>query len=299
MRKVILCYYSNMLYDCFALWNVDLLEIRLNILKDVVDEFVICEAGQTFTGNAKPFNFETNKERFAEFLPRIRYVKVVFPPEIRTAFEHESYQRNQMAAALASARPDDWVMVSDMDEIPSPDALRAAMRDNVITVFEQRLFHYFLNNESYKKWCGPVLFQHKNLKKIGTVQDARNHVQSRFEAIRNNRRFPYFIKTELEIAAMRYIRHMDIRVAENSGWHFSFIGGVQKVRDKLRAYTDEKWATAADDEMRAEEMIYAGINVGTGEKEFHRVEIDDSFPAYIRNNQEKFKDFILAPRKSD
>ena len=41
--------------DCFPFFNeLDLLEIRLNELKDVVDVFVLTEAPFTFTGREKP-----------------------------------------------------------------------------------------------------------------------------------------------------------------------------------------------------------------------------------------------------
>ena len=51
------------IYDAFLFYNeLDLLEIRLNILKDKVDYFIIGEAVQCFNGNAKPLYFEENKE---------------------------------------------------------------------------------------------------------------------------------------------------------------------------------------------------------------------------------------------
>ena len=51
-----------MIVDCFPFFNeLDLLEIRLNILKDVVDKFVLVEASKTQTKLDKPFYFEDNK----------------------------------------------------------------------------------------------------------------------------------------------------------------------------------------------------------------------------------------------
>lgn len=45
-----------MIYDCFSFYNeLDLLEIRLNVLNDSVDKFVICEATKTHAGNAKNY----------------------------------------------------------------------------------------------------------------------------------------------------------------------------------------------------------------------------------------------------
>jgi hypothetical protein len=52
-----------MIYDTF-LFNgeLDLLEIRLNILNDYVDQFVIVEAATTFTMDPKELYYENNKE---------------------------------------------------------------------------------------------------------------------------------------------------------------------------------------------------------------------------------------------
>ena len=42
-------------YDCFLFYDeFDILEIRLNILNDVVDYFVLVESSRTFSGNKKP-----------------------------------------------------------------------------------------------------------------------------------------------------------------------------------------------------------------------------------------------------
>ena len=45
-------------FDCFPFYNeLDLLEIRLNILNDVVDYFVLTESTRTFTGKPKPLYY--------------------------------------------------------------------------------------------------------------------------------------------------------------------------------------------------------------------------------------------------
>ena len=53
---------------CFQFFNeLDMLKIRLNVLNDVVDRFVISEATETFSGIKKPLYYEENEEMFAEF----------------------------------------------------------------------------------------------------------------------------------------------------------------------------------------------------------------------------------------
>ena len=59
-------------WDCCNFLNEnDLLEIRLNQHWDHVDHFIVLEAGQTHTGDSKPFNFD--KERFAKYSSKLIY----------------------------------------------------------------------------------------------------------------------------------------------------------------------------------------------------------------------------------
>ena len=44
-----------MVYDCFQFFNeLDILKLRMHVLDDVVDKFVISEATVTFSGEKKP-----------------------------------------------------------------------------------------------------------------------------------------------------------------------------------------------------------------------------------------------------
>lgn len=70
------------IYDSFLFYNeLDILEIRLNELKNVVDYFILIESSVTHQGQSKPFIFDENKERFGEFLDRIIHIKVTDTPD--------------------------------------------------------------------------------------------------------------------------------------------------------------------------------------------------------------------------
>ena len=65
------------IYDCFLFFNeLDLLEIRLNLLYQHVDYFVIVESEVTFQGQLKDFNFEKNIKRYEKFTDKIFYFKL-------------------------------------------------------------------------------------------------------------------------------------------------------------------------------------------------------------------------------
>ena len=59
-------------FDSFIFFNeLELLEIRLNILNDVVDYFVLTESPWTVSGNQKPLYYEENKHLFEKFNHKI------------------------------------------------------------------------------------------------------------------------------------------------------------------------------------------------------------------------------------
>ena len=66
--------------DCITYFNEPLLfEIRLNILNEYVDEFLVCEAKYTHAGKEKNLNFDLNK--FRKFKNKINYIVVENQPK--------------------------------------------------------------------------------------------------------------------------------------------------------------------------------------------------------------------------
>ena len=117
-----------MVIDIFPFFNeLDLLEIRLNILNDYVDKFVICEANETFSGKLKPLYFKDNEERFAKWKDKIiHYVVKNDDKEIQDKAmaspntgnkEHwwlrEFAQKEEAIKALSFCKDDDIICISD------------------------------------------------------------------------------------------------------------------------------------------------------------------------------------------
>ena len=63
------------IYDCFSYWDEDLLlDIRLNILNEYVDYFVIVEGNRTWQNNYKKLRFDIKK--FQKFKDKIQTIKL-------------------------------------------------------------------------------------------------------------------------------------------------------------------------------------------------------------------------------
>ena len=59
-------------FDSFIFFNeLEILEMRLNILNDVVDYFVLTESPFTVSGNEKPLYYQENKDMFGKFNDKI------------------------------------------------------------------------------------------------------------------------------------------------------------------------------------------------------------------------------------
>ncbi|MFD2145284.1 hypothetical protein [Mucilaginibacter antarcticus] len=141
----------------FPFFNeLDILELRLNILDKYVDRFVISESALTFSGQAKPLYFDENKHLFEKFKHKI--IHNIVPngaPDI-DAFERDVYQKNSVKTGLSNCNDDDIIIFSDLDEIPNPDKLKGIF-DNIkpdrVYHLAQRNFYFYLNYEEISGSC--------------------------------------------------------------------------------------------------------------------------------------------------
>lgn len=281
-----------MVFDCVPFFNeLDILKLRMQILAPYVDYFVIEEATVTFSGEPKEMVFAGNREMFAEFADQIRYVAVDDSPmEGVTTHERDKYQKNQLIRALPDAAADDVIIFSDVDEIPNPDTLTRILQEfdpDKIYHFAQRMFYCFLNMEEVS---GNLLSITGEFPGVERRQWLGTKVCS-------------FAKIPTEgIVFLREVSPMDPRSVRVSagGWHFGYMGGdgerdvAKRIGVKVRAaahqeYNSKRYLNEAVDRLLCGEDIFGR------DAQFVRVEIDESFPAYLREHREEY-DFLVAPK---
>jgi beta-1,4-mannosyl-glycoprotein beta-1,4-N-acetylglucosaminyltransferase len=234
------------IYDCFLFFNeLELLDLRLNLLNEVVDKFVIVESTITFSGNSKKVFFEENKNKFEEFKDKIIHVIIDDTPDDfinlpfiiepiskkdefsnkvleyvnkSTGWDRKSekqwgreiYQRQSIIKALIDCADDDIIITSDVDEIPNPIELRNInCNDNDVIEFKQNMFYYNLNSLKERGWSGPKLNKWSLLK------------ENSIASIRENK--------------------LTNNIIENGGWHLSFMGGEDRIKDKIEAYAHQEF----------------------------------------------------------
>lgn len=279
-----------MIYDCFQFYNeIDILKIRLNVLKDIVDKIVISESTTTFSGKSKPLYFEENKELFRDFEDKIIHVIVDDTPMDCDAFRRDSHQKCAVMRGLVDAKEDDVVIFSDVDEIPNPDTLKVLLNqgieDGKIYALAQRNFYCYLNLEE----------------KTGNLLSVTNEFPGIAGADRRwlgTKICRYGLLKEYTTEQLRDREQQTIMIRiPNGGWHFSYMGGhnVADVKERVK----DKVISAAHQEYNSRRVIneavdklHAGYDMFDREAAFEPVPIDASYPAYIRENAGDFSHLI-------
>ena len=275
-----------MIYDCFPFFNeLDLLEIRLNVLNGVVDKFVLVEATQTFNGESKPLYFNENKQRFARFADKI--IHIVCDEDFsgeKNPWVIEHKQRNYIAKGWQNCQDEDVIMISDLDEIPNPEKIIKYKDVPGIKCFRNNFYYYYLN---YICVDDPVWKKGTRMLKY---KDCRNSLDT--EKVRMNGHLPDEYKQGTTPNKIRYYKKGPW--VRNGGWHFSYLGGAEAIRKKILSISHTEFHKPEyTDIKKIEERIAAGDDLFGRGMRFRAVAIDKSYPQYIRNNLIKYNKLIM------
>jgi len=270
-----------MVYDIFTFfYELDLLELRLNILDSVVDKFVIIEATETFMGEPKELFFQNNKERFAKWQDKIiHYVIDDFPNDLELlemakrspnvgAGEHwwvrEFYQKESIKKALVNLQDTDVCIVSDLDEIWNPN-LKFDL--SVCDLYRPTLssYLYYLNyktNANKLMFTGPIITTYKTIK-----ASCLNHLRTRS------------MTTFIEL--------------ENGGWHFEAFGGRNGAATKINTVKHPDYYNTPNLNNNLEYRL-AVLSDYKG-RQLNCFVDNTNLPEYVLDNEEllKEKGFIL------
>ena len=163
-----------MKYDCFIFnHEVELLEIRFNILDDYVDKFIITEGDITFSGLPKESHFLKNKDRFKKWEDKIILNQIKLP-DLEGPWHREIYSRNAVLD-VDIFKDDDLIIMSDGDELPHPEIIEHTsewISSDTHFTFEQSCYAYWVNNLYSNKWFGTRAATYEYMKNK-TVDDVR------------------------------------------------------------------------------------------------------------------------------
>ena len=159
--------YKRKIFDCITFYNENLLvNSRFEILKDVVDYFVIIESSFDHKGDKKEINFKLLNPKFKD---KVRHyvIKDNFTL-LHEGWDIESFQREKILEFIKDASDDDYIMYSDSDEIPNPKKLKNFSLKKKYAVFLQKFYVYKINvfNKFETPWQGTRICKKKYLKSI-------------------------------------------------------------------------------------------------------------------------------------
>ena len=91
--------------------------------------------------------------------------------------------------------------------------------------------------------------------------------------------------------AMRWPLHR--RVMPNAGWHFTYLGGVEAIHEKVRSFAGhERVPSDVEDSRQLAARIANARPISFSEAGLTYRDLDETFPAYLLANQERFGHLI-------
>jgi beta-1,4-mannosyl-glycoprotein beta-1,4-N-acetylglucosaminyltransferase len=212
------------IYDCFNFNNEkELINFRIDYLKDIVDYFIIVEADKTQSGLEKQqnFSFDWFDEKIKN---KIRYYFISFPNEdslespIWTSSEdsipswkREEYQRKYLKNGIFDSQSDDIIIVSDLDEIPNKEKIlklkenHTTLNDFKLVSLAMNMFNFSIDNLKLNEDNSPFIWYH-----------------------------PKILKSKNLICTNKVRLSQPNAIIENGGWHFTYFGGEQRLKNKLK-----------------------------------------------------------------
>ena len=211
-----------MIVDCFPFGGeADLLELRLELMWDRVDLFVISEVGQTHSGVNKPLILSPESSFIQKYGAKIEVVSATRFPEGLGTFERDWWQRQLPASFLnKTLQPGDFLIYGDVDELPRPEAVDEAINrlrqtDATTAVLAQELYFVWMN---YREVSGRLLSP------IGEFPNIRGRERRWLgSAI-----WKWDSSLTESLVKLRDRGRLDLTRAvriPSGGWHFSYVSG--------------------------------------------------------------------------
>ena len=293
------------IFDCFMYFDEEqVLDLRLNVLYQNVDYFVIVESIYNHKGEKRNLLF--NSQKFEKFNDKIIYLvydkipQLVEPIKetdnekekdgkyIMNALYRENAQRDFILEGLKSAKKDDLILISDVDEIPKLSSVNLDQIKNEIILFKQDMFYYKYNLSLPNfKWTGTKAVKRKNLVSPQWLRNVKD------------RKYPFY-RVDTFFSDKKYI---NIQIINDGGWHFSNIKSPEMIEHKLRSYLHHREFDQVslsikeiNELVKKKQAIY-DLRVDKRVNKVGNGVILENFemkklPNYINNNIDKYKNWL-------
>ena len=287
-------------YDCTSFYSEHMMyDVRLNVLNDKVEKFIVTESTYSHSGQKKKLNFDINN--YPKFKDKIIYIVIDNEPkgivpdqddplsQRLTSLKRVSLSYDACFNATRNCSSDDFIMLSDNDEIPNLDSKQFKKSKKKIILFKQ-LFFYYKFNLLYDRmpWIGTKGCKKKNLLSISWLRDIKwkKYPFWRFDT--------FFSKT----------KHIDLDIINDGGWHFTNLKTPEDMYEKFMNFGHHNEFRISGltvekirDKVKKKELFYdhfkdtASTNKWESNHKLKQVNLD-LLPEFLRKNQGKFKDWF-------
>lgn len=285
-------------YNAFIFFNeLTQLKIRLQELNDAVDYFVLSESLFTHSGKSKPLFYDEHKDDdgLKEFKHKIIHQIVTDTPDdysgLRNDTDNElhnlmvdklnradwfpksrpdycriTFESECLLRALTMCKSDDMLILDEADEIPKKEAifwLKNHFDPNEVYNLHGKMFYYYFNLwRKDEPWKGSTVCSFEKFKTLGLCENR--------------------------------MRRRGV-ILEDAMWHFSYMGGADSVKYKIQSHA-EQTLNRPDITDNVKNNIDNALSLGRDiyfrPAQFEIVPLDGTFPKYLVDNQDKFKDYI-------
>jgi beta-1,4-mannosyl-glycoprotein beta-1,4-N-acetylglucosaminyltransferase len=293
------------IFDCFMYYDEDLiLDLRLNLLNNYVDEFLIVESLYTHSGERRKLLFDINN--YSKFKNKIKYIILEKVPEdllvlnekdteheknskyILNAVKRENLQRNTISEGLTSASPEDIVIISDVDEIPNLENNKIKDIKNKIIFFKQKFFYYKFNLKLNDfVWHGSKACRKKDLISPQWLRNIKDKIYPfwRLDTLFSNKKY------------------QSVKIINNGGWHFSNIKTPADIEKKMKTYLHHReYDLNPIGEKKISEIIKEKKTIYNLKNDMKLNKFDlteklvladiEELPYYLQKNIKKYKDWL-------
>ena len=175
------------------------------------------------------------------------------------------------------AKDDDFIFFSDPDEIPNPKILKNFNLKKKYGIFLQNFYNYYFNlfNPYETPWEGTRVCKKKNLKSIDFMR----------QKIRKKNAYYKFFRIDKE---------RSVEIFDDGGWHFNNLMSPEDISKKLKTYAHIEYSNDEYSSVSViKKKIIEKIDLFNRGEKYETVKIDSSFPQYLVENIEQYKEYIL------
>ena len=298
------------IYDCFMFFDEEmLLDLRLNVMNKYVDKFVITEATYMHSGRPKKLLFDINK--FSKFKDKIIYNVVDEQPSniekiyekdedekdtrgqklVNNSNKREHFQRDMAEKSLkvlSDARPEDIILINDIDEIPNLEKINFNKINKKLIFFRQKMYFYKFN------------LQHEEMSWVGSrACKKKDFISPQWMRDTKDKKYPSW-RLDIIFSKKKY---NSIHYVDDGGWHFTNIKSPEDIEKKFSNF------------LHHQDFEYSGLNLSdikkmveskrilydhnadqkdfkwSGSKTLKKVDLAQ-MPEYIRKNSKKYNAWL-------